>query len=134
MTALKTILRLNSASCIGFGVLFVAAPRAVAAFLGAPPAPATVVLAVSAILIINGLHLLHTSLRSDPPRLLVLYFSSGDLLWVVATAALIAVGIWINAAPGIAAAVAVAAMVGALGLAQVLALPRRQPQRGSATQ
>ncbi len=134
MIALKTTLRLNAASCIGFGVLFVAAPRAVAAFLGAPPAPATVVLAVGAILIINGLHLLYTSLRSDPPRLLVLYFSGGDLLWVVATAALISAGIWVNTGPGIAAAAAVAAMVGAFGLAQALALPPRQPQRGSATQ
>lgn len=134
MTSLKTILRLNAASCIGFGALFVAAPGAVAAFLGAPPAPAIVVLVAGAILIINGLHLLHTSLRSDPPRLLVLYFSAGDFLWVGATAALIATGIWVNAAPGIAAAVAVAAMVGAFGLAQLLALPRTHPQRGSATQ
>lgn len=134
MTALKTILRLNAASCIGFGALFVAVPGAVAAFLGAPAAPRLGILALGALLILNGLHLLHTSLRPDPPRWLVLYFSAGDFLWVAVTAVLVATGVWITSAPGISAALAVAAMVGAMGVAQILALPRTSLQRGSTTQ
>lgn len=134
MTALKTILRLNAASCIAFGALFVAAPHAVAAFLGVPPAPELVIRALGVLLVLNGVHLLHTSLRVSPPRALVLYFSAGDFLWVAGTALLIAAGFWITRPAGIAAAVVVAAAVGGMGFAQVMALSRAQPQRGSATQ
>ena len=34
---LATILRLNAASCLGFGLLFVVAPGGVAGILGSPP-------------------------------------------------------------------------------------------------
>jgi len=134
MPALKTILRLNAASCIGFGAVFVIIPEAVAAFLGAPPAPVAAILALGIILIANGLHLLRASLRAAPPRLLVLYFSGGDFLWVAITALLIAMGMWITSAQGIAAAVAVALAVGGMGLAQIMALPRNRLQRGTTTQ
>jgi len=134
MTALKTILRLNAASCIGFGVLFVAAPAGVAAFLGAPPAPDMAIWVLGALLILNGIHLLHTSLRAIPPKALVFYFSAGDFLWVAGTAALVAAGVWITTPAGIAAAAAVAAAVGGMGLAQVITLPGAAPQRGSTTQ
>lgn len=134
MIALKTILRLNAASCIAFGALFVAAPEAVAAFLGVPPAPAIAIGALGVLLSLNGVHLLHTGLRVSPPRALVLYFSAGDLLWVAGTAILIAMGFWITTPAGIAAAAAVAAAVGGMGVGQLLALSRAQPQRGSTTQ
>jgi len=134
MTSLKTILRMNAASCIGFGGLFVAMPGAVAAFLGSPPAPETVIWGVGLLLFLNGVHLLHTSSRGRPARALVLYFSIGDLLWVLATAGFIAMGLWITTPAGIAAAIAVAAGVGAMGLAQVAALKREAAQRGITTQ
>jgi len=134
MPALKTILRMNAASCLGFGALFMAAPGAVAAFLGAPPAPDMLILLLGAVLAVNGLHLLHTSLRSEPPRLLVLYFSLGDFLWVAISVALIAAKLWITTAAGIAAAIAVALAVGGMGLAQMHTSARPAPQRGSTTQ
>lgn len=134
MPSLKTILRMNAASCIGFGALFVIAPGIVAAFLGTPPAPNILIVVLGAILIVNGVHLLHTSLRPAAPRWLVLYFSAGDAVWVAMTAALIAAGVWITSTPGILAAVAVALAVGGLGLAQILALPHSAAQHGSATQ
>ena len=134
MPALKTILRMNAASCLCFGALFMAAPGNVAAFLGALPPPEMLILVLGAVLAVNGLHLLHTSLRPEPPRLLVLYFSAGDFLWVAITAALIAANLWITFAAGVAAAIAVALAVGGMGLAQVMALPRPGVQRGSTTQ
>lgn len=134
MNVLKTILRLNAGSCIGFGVLFVAAPAGVAAFLGAPPAPDTVLRLLGALLILNGIHLLHTSLRAIPPKALVFYFSAADFLWVAGTAVLVAAGVWITTPAGIAAAAAVAAAVGGMGLAQVMTLHGAAPQRGSTTQ
>lgn len=134
MTSLKTILRLNAASCIAFAALFVMMPGAVAAFLGAPPAPEVVIRVLGALLALNGAHLLHAAARTQPPGALVLYFSMGDFLWVLVTAGLISAGLWINTLAGIAAAIAVAAAVGALGLAQVAALKQRPGQRGITTQ
>lgn len=134
MTSIKTILRLNAASCIGFGGLFIAVPGAVAGFLGSPPAPEMVIGGLGLLLMLNGVHLLHTSSGAQPTRALVLYFSLGDLLWVLATAGLIAAGLWINTAAGITAAIAVAAAVGAMGLAQVASLKREAAQRGITTQ
>jgi len=134
MISLTAILRMNAASCIGFGGLFLAIPGAVAAFLGAPPAPEILIQVLGGLLVLNGVHLLHTSYRAVPPGLLVLYFSLGDFLWVLATAVLIASGTWITSQAGIAAAVVVAASVGALGMAQVMALRRNANQRGMTTQ
>lgn len=134
MTSLTTILRMNAASCIGFGSLFVALPGAVAAFLGAPPAPDTVVRLLGGLLLLNGFHLLYTSGHAQPHRWLVFYFSLGDFLWVLATAGLIGAGLWITTPAGVAAAVAVAAAVGAMGAAQVAALRRGTAHRGMTTQ
>ena len=134
MPALKTILRMNAASCLCFGALFMAAPGPVAAFLGVPPAPDTLILLLGAVLALNGLHLLHTSFRPELPRLLVLYFSAGDFLWVAITAALIATNLWITTAAGIAVAIVVALAVGGMGLAQLHTSARPAPQRGSTTQ
>ncbi len=134
MTSLRTILQINAASCIGFGGLFVAFPSAVAAFLGAPPAPDTVVRLLGGLLLLNGLHLLYTSRGAQPHRWLVLYFSFADFLWVLATAGLIGAGLWITTPAGVAAAVAVAAGVGAMGIAQVAASRRDTAHRGMTTQ
>ncbi len=118
MAHINTILRLNGASCLGFGALFLAAPSKVAHFLASPPAPAWLIATLGGVLLLNGVHLLHSA-RRDPPRPgLVLYFSIGDASWVFGTLLLILTGLWINSTAGMAAAMAVAAMVGAMGWLQ----------------
>lgn len=120
---LATVLRLNALSCLGFGLVFLLAPGAVATALGTPPG--WVIAALGAGLLGNAL-LLWLSVRGGraPRRAEVLFFSLGDAGWVVATLALILGGVWIVTPGGRIAALAVAAMVGALGLAQWRRLPK----------
>lgn len=118
MLALASILALNATSCVVFGLLFVALPGAVAAFLGVPPAPAWVIATIGALLLVNGAHLAWAARQRAPHRALVLYFCGGDMAWVVATLALIAGGLWITSPGGIAVALIVAAGVGAMGVLQ----------------
>jgi len=119
---LATVLRLNALSCLGFGVMFLVAPGAVATVLGTPPA--WLIAALGAGLVSNGA-LLWLSVRGgrSPRRAEVLFFSLGDAAWVVGTLALIVAGIWIVTPGGRVAALVVGAMVGALGLAQWRRLP-----------
>jgi len=119
---LATVLRLNALSCLGFGALFLLAPVAVAAVIGTPPV--WLVAALGAGLVGNGALLL-LSVRGGraPRRAEVLFFSLGDAAWVVATLALILAGVWIVTPGGRVAALAVAVMVGALGVAQWRRLP-----------
>lgn len=118
MASINTILRLNAASCIGFGAMFIALPGTVAAFLASPPAPSWLIAALGAVLVVNGIHLLHSARRDPPASGLLLYFSLGDAAWVAGTLLLIVLGLWINSPLGIAAALAVAAGVGAMGWLQ----------------
>lgn len=120
MPDLKTILRLNAASCLGFGAVFLLLPGAVAAFLGSPPAPSWLIGVVGAVLIVNGLHLLYTSRNDLPSKYVILYFSGGDFAWVLGTIALIASDLWINHLAGQIAALVVAAFVGAMGVLQMI--------------
>jgi hypothetical protein len=124
MLTLKTLLRINAASCLGFGALFIALPQRVTAFLGAPPAPTVLLIILGALLIINGVHLLHTSCQALPPKALILYFSGGDFAWVVGTLALIAGGLWITRPAGVTAALLVGTGVGAMGLMQLVTRKR----------
>lgn len=128
MFALAAILALNATSCVLFGLLFLALPGAVAAFLGTPPAPAWVIGVIGALLLVNGAHLAWVARQRRPPRALVLYFAGGDIAWVVATLALIASGVWITTPAGIVASLIVAAGVGAMGVSQWRACTR--PDRG----
>lgn len=121
MPPLKTILRMNAASCIAFGVLFLVEPNLVAMFLGTPPAPSWLIAVLGAVLVLNGLHLLHTSKRNSPPRALILYFSAGDFAWALATLALIGGGLWITHLEGRVVALLVAAFVGTMGGMQMSA-------------
>lgn len=119
MYSLPMALRLNAASCLGFGLLFAIAPGASADFLGAMP-PA-LVRAIGLLLALNGLHLAWASLRRVP-RAELMYFVFGDLAWVSLTALVLGIGGWITTAAGVAAAVAVAVCVGAFGVLQAAAL------------
>lgn len=123
MSLLKTALRLNAASCIGFGALFTVVPGAVAAFLGqTSPAPSLAILILGIGLILNGIGLFLASRAMHPSRLLVLFFSIGDFLWVLLTVVLIVIGVWIETTVGITAALLVAAVVGTFGLLQLRGL------------
>jgi len=119
MHRLRLFLRLNGASCLAFGLLFVLTPASVAAFLAerstAPPAVITV-LGVG--LILNGMALFLTAHARAPSRFAVRFFSIGDLLWVVATLVLIVAGLWIDRMAGLLAALAVAIFVGTVGWLQ----------------
>lgn len=128
MSLLKTALRLNAVSCIGFGVLFSVVPGAVAAYLGQTrPAPSMVILILGIGLILNGIGLFLAARARHPSGPLVLFFSTGDFLWVLATIVLIVMGIWIETTAGIIAALLVAAVVGLFGLLQLIAWGRREP-------
>lgn len=119
---LATVLRLNALSCLGFGGLFLAAPGQVAAALGTPPGWVVALLGAG---LLGNAALLWLSVRGGraPRRAEVLFFSIGDGVWVVATLALIVAGVWIVTPGGRIAALAVAVMVGALGLAQWRRIP-----------
>ena len=123
MTTLRTVLRLNAASCIGFGLLFLAMPSQLALFLSSQtPAPSLVLQLIGIVLLANGLHLIWTSIQPDPKKALILYFSLGDFLWVAGTLILLIAGLWVTSIAGIAAAIVVALAVGCLGVMQMKSL------------
>jgi hypothetical protein len=120
MITLKTALRANAASCIIFALIFLLIPLEVSTFLGgSTPAPETVFMVLGLTLMANGLHLIWTSLRPIPHKLLVLYFSMGDFIWALASIILISLEVWVTTESGIVAAGLVALMVAALGLMQI---------------
>lgn len=119
MTTLRTVLRLNAASCIGFGLLFLTMPSQLAQFLSSQtPAPGLVLQLIGIALLANGLHLVWTSIHPAPKKALILYFSLGDFLWVVGTLVLLFAGIWVTSVAGILAAIVVAITVGYFGVLQ----------------
>ncbi|MDQ3511698.1 MAG: hypothetical protein M3414_08480 [Pseudomonadota bacterium] len=120
MTSLAFFLRLNAASCVSFGALFVILPGAIGDVLGGMP-PA-VLAGVGVVLLINGAHLLLASMRARPVPAEIVWFSLGDLAWWLATLGLIASGIWITTSVGIALALVVALCVAGLGCAQLFLL------------
>lgn len=122
MTSLQIALRLNAASCLGFGVVFVAVPGPTAAFLGTMPE--TLVLPIGAVLVLNGLHLAWASTRVRPIWPEILWFSLGDMLWWLASLGLLALGIWITSPAGTVAAWGTALLVAGLGLWQMLEVGR----------
>lgn len=126
MPSLNTILRANAASCLLFGSLFVLRPTETAHFLSAAAAPTWVILVLGVVLIGNGLHLLWAAMGSQPKRWEVLYFTGGDLAWVLITLVLIMAGLWVTTPAGIAAALGVALIVGGFALAQIAGLGVRR--------
>ncbi len=120
MASLKHILRLNAVSCIGFGVLFVFKPAAVAEFLGTMPA--LLLLAIGGLLIGNGAHQILAAWRSRPIEAEVLWFSMGDLVWWLGSLGILAANLWITTPAGTISVFVVAAMVAGLGAAQLALL------------
>ncbi len=120
MTSLAYVLRLNAASCLGFGALFMGAPGAVAGWLGQVPPPVIVWLGLG--LLLNGGHLLLAARRPVPVAAEVLWFVAGDMLWWLATLGLVATGVWITTPAGTALAGLVAVGVAGMGAAQAFLL------------
>ncbi|CAA0092303.1 Uncharacterised protein [BD1-7 clade bacterium] len=126
MITLKNTLRMNAASCISFGLIFALFGNTTNQFLSATePAPTIIIQILGAVLIVNGLHLLWASALKAPSARLVMYFSAGDFLWVLLSAVLALLGIWIDTPMGIAATLVVALIVGAMGALQLANLPER---------
>lgn len=113
---LINVLRLNAASCALFGVLFFLAAPVVAMTIGDPPDLLLQILGVG--LVVNATFLLWTSAKIPPDRKSVLFFAFGDAIWVVATLALIATGLWITTPVGIVLSAGVAMFVGGCGYFQ----------------
>jgi len=120
MISLAYVLRLNAASCLSFGALFVAVPSAVASALG--NVSPTVIAVLGAVLLVNAAHLLLASARTRPFQAEILWFSIGDMAWWLTTLILIAAGVWITTPVGVVLALLVALLVAALGLGQFLHL------------
>ncbi len=120
MITIAQVLRLNALSCIAFGLIFLLMPTTITHFLSqSEPMPMMFLLILGAGLIINGLHLIITSLKTSPKRNLILYFSVGDFLWVVFTLTLILTQTWITTTEGIMAALIISVLVGGFGILQL---------------
>lgn len=119
MTALKFVMRLNAASCLLFGVLFIYMPNHVAIFLGgeAPP-PGLLIAATGVVLFMNGLHLIWSSTLSQINKGLIYYFSFGDFSWVLISIYLMTTRLWVTTTAGIMTATGVATVVGCFGIMQ----------------
>ncbi len=125
MKNLKIALRLNAASCLVFGLLFVVMPAATGNFLGVSSAMAITI--VGAALLVNGAHLLVASSRQQVHPMEVYYFSVGDLLWVNVTLMLVASESFLPTPISKVAALLVAAFVGSVGVLQLMALSKLTP-------
>lgn len=119
MITLKSVLRANAVSCIIFAIIFLFMPSNVAIFLSqSSPAPDNVLIVLGGVLLVNGFHLLWASFKPLPSKLLVLYFSVGDLLWVLVTICLLILNIWITTWAGSAVSILVAVMILAFAVVQ----------------
>ncbi len=119
---LRLILRLNAASCLLFGIVFVLLPTPTASFIGT--STSWLVTLVGVVLIFNGLHLLFSAQRTNISLWEVYYFSVGDFAWVVISIFLITTKLVITTEAGIVAALGVAFFVGTLGALQLWASKR----------
>lgn len=122
---LSRILIANAASCLLFGLLFALFPVAVANFVGDPPQLLVRILGIG--LALNGLLLMLVARKDAPSLMEVMPFVAGDTIWVAATLALIASGLWIETPHGIFASLIVALWVAACGLGQYLYRPDATP-------
>ncbi|MGB3280388.1 MAG: hypothetical protein WBA92_14450, partial [Pseudorhodobacter sp.] len=124
MNSLKLVMRLNAASCVSFGLLFLLMSSEVAAFLGQVPPALIIILGIG--LLGNGAHLFGAARRTDIRENEVIWFSLGDFIWWLATLALIVTNLWITTLWGMVTAAGVATIVAGLGVAQLWLLGRHR--------
>ena len=128
MITLKQVLKLNAASCLMFGSLFVLMPSSIAVFLSeSQPLPSLLILVTGVVLLLNGGHLLWAAYQSKPSRHWIFYFSAGDFLWVLATLVLVIGGFGVTTTLGIVTALVIALVVAELGIMQLVTL-RKETQ------
>ena len=119
---LRALLRADAALCAGTGLVAALAAPAVADLLG-PDVGTSVVRVVGIALVLYALDLALTSRAAERwQRPAALAAGLGNLAWVVATVALVALGAF--SATGTAVALLVGAVVGGLGLLQLRACRR----------
>ena len=119
---LRTLLRVDAALCAVTGAVAAAAPAAVADLLG-PDVSSTVVRVVGVALVLYALDLALTSRAAERwQRPAALAAGVGNVVWEVATVVLVALGAF--SVLGAVVALAVAAVVGGLGLLQLRAARR----------
>ena len=118
-TRLRTLLRVDAALCTVTGLLAAAAAAPVADLLG-PDVPMTLVRVVGVVLVVCGLDLALMSRLADRwQRPAVRAAAAVNVAWEVGTVVLVAVGAF--SFGGAVAALALAAVVGGLGLLQLRA-------------
>ena len=119
---LRTLLRVDATLCAGTGLLAATAPGLMAGLLG-PDVSATVVRVVGLALLVYALDLAVTSRAAARwQRPAALGAGIGNVAWEVATVVLVALGAF--SVTGAVLALAVAAVVGGLGLLQLRAARR----------
>ncbi|MBX2870161.1 MAG: hypothetical protein KTR18_15880 [Acidiferrobacterales bacterium] len=119
MFSLANVMRLNAASCLLFGLIFVVFSSEVAIFLDpekSVPYLALIVIGIG--LIINGADLIRVSLQPSPSKFQVRYFAVGDFIWVLVSIGLIVLDIWIVTKEGVITTIVIAIMVGIFGVLQ----------------
>lgn len=117
MDSVRFVLRLNVATCAGFGLLFLLATNSVSDFLGSFPILALQVLGAG--LLLHSLHLLFASLRKNVIPFEVYYFSAGDILWFLGSLLLLVGTGFVSTINGVVATILVGTLVAGIGLAQL---------------
>ena len=107
---LRNILRLNSLSCLIFGIIMVFFHEQTLEHLGTREYH-TLVYVLGLVLLVNTFHLIMASFRKNLIKGEVLYFSIGDLGWVILTFALILFSDVITTFYGLFSSISVALMV-----------------------
>lgn len=129
MSSLRIALLINAASCLAFGLLFVANAPMVANWLGS--FPSTFLFWLGILLSLNGVHLIVAAARQTLLPSEIIWFSVGDLLWWLASLGLLATKTWVTHIPALWATFFVALGVAILGVWQLAALScERRGQTG----
>jgi len=115
---LRYFLWANCFSCAVFGVLFLTSPAETAQFIGSPPE--WLISTIGLVLIVNTGLLACTAAKLSHLPNIILFFVAGDAGWVAITVICIVFGVWIEGLSATLAAVAVALVVGGLGVGQYI--------------
>jgi len=118
---LKKTLLANVTSCCIFGLIFLLLPLQTSLFLSASDqAPELVIFILGCVLLFNAVHLIWASFQAMHNKYLILYFSLGDLIWVIISLILLVSELWITTTAGIISTTLVSIIVGTFGLLQFI--------------
>lgn len=120
MPTLNKILHANGSTCLIFGIILVLFPSQIALFLSSSaPAPCEWIIAVGCLLLCNSGHLFWVARSPLPSKWHIVYFSLGDMLWVLGTMGLVITHTWITNSFAIIVSYIIALLVGTLGALQL---------------